>query len=151
MHAGPSVRGSVQVVGLLGLVAALCAMAIDHHVGTEASAGDDGFPVDPAMFAIAAVLCMATLAALFGWLVPRVRAAGPERCARVGLVLSALSVIPGIALLWVGVPFVVAGTGVALGLEGREGRRRIEATAAVVLGALLQVGGVLAYVVAAVV
>ena len=150
MYAVPSVRGRVDVAGLLGLAVAVCAMAIDHLVGTDRGEGDDGFPVDPAMFAISVALSVAAFALLFGWVVPRARAAGLERAARVGLVLSVLSVIPGIALLWVGIPLVVAGAGVSLGSEGRAGGRRVEATVAVVLGVVLQIAGLVAYLVAAI-
>ena len=133
-------------VGLLALLVAVGAMAIDHLVGTDRT-DDDGL-VDPAMFVISVVLSAGVAAVLFGWLVPRERASGPERAARSGLLCSIASVVPGIALLWVGVPFVVAGAGVALGLEGRRGARRVEATAAVVIGALAVVLGCLAYAVA---
>ena len=87
---------------------------------------------------------------LFGWLVPRERRHGPERAARSGLVCSIASVIPGLAFIWVGFPFVVAGAGLSLGVEGRRGTRRAEAGAAVVIGALMLVLGSVAYVVAAV-
>jgi hypothetical protein len=151
MYAVPSVRGRVDVAGLVALAVAGCAMAIDHLVGTDRGEGDEGFPVDPAMFAISVALSVAVFALLFAWVVPRARAAGPERTARVGLVLSALSVIPGIALLWVGIPFVLAGAGVSLGSEGRAGGRRVEAIAAVVLGAVVQIAGLVAYLLAAIV
>jgi hypothetical protein len=135
-------------VGLVALVVAAGAMAVDHLLGTSGGDGDD-FPVDPAMFGISIVLSVATAALLFGWLVPRERRLGPERAARSGLVCSVSSVVPGLALVWVGVPFVFAGAGVALGLEGRQGKRRREATAAVLVGALALVLGALDYLVAA--
>jgi hypothetical protein len=137
-----------RVIGLLALAVAVAAMTIDHLVGTE-DGDDDAFPVDPAMFAISVAVSLATAALLFGWLVPRERRRGPERAARSGLVCSVLSVIPGVAFLWVGFPFVVAGAGVALGLDGREGSRKIEAGVAVVVGALMLVLGAIAYLVAA--
>jgi hypothetical protein len=125
-------------------------MAIDHLFGNEGGGTDDDqFPVDPAMFAISVGLSLVVAAVLFGWLVPRERAAGPERAARSGLVCSVLSVVPGITLVWVGIPFVVAGVGVALGLEGRAGSRRMEATAAVSIGALVLTLGTVSYLLAA--
>ena len=137
---------NVVLVGIVALVVAVGAMAIDHLVGTE-RADDDGL-VDPTMFAISAVLSLAFAAVLFGWLVPSELGKGPERAARSGFVCSVASVVPGIAFIWVGFPFVVAGAGLALGLDGRRGRRRIEAAAAVGIGALVLVLGAAAYVVA---
>lgn len=60
---------------------------------------------------------------------------------------SALAVIPGLALIWLGLPFVLAGSGIALGLVGRGGERRGRATAAVVIGAGILVLGPAAYAV----
>jgi hypothetical protein len=139
---------NVVLVGIVALVVAVGAMAIDHLVGTE-RADDDGL-VDPTMFAISVSVSLAIAAFLFGWLVPRETRKGPERAARSGLVCSVASVVPGIAFIWVGFPFVVAGAGLALGLDGRRGARRTEAGVAIVLGALVLVLGALAYVVAVV-
>ncbi len=146
---GPPARGdsNVPLVGLVAILVAVGAMAVDHLIGTERT-DDDGL-VDPTMFAISLVLSLSVAAVLFGWLVPRERRNGPERAARSGLVCSIASVIPGLAFVWVGFPFVVAGAGLALGLEGRGGTRRTEAGAAVVIGALVLVLGFVAYVVAA--
>ena len=123
-------------------------MAIDHLLGTERTDGDG--LVDPAMFVISVGLSLAVAAVLFGWLVPRERSKGPERSARSGLVCSIASVVPGVAFVWVGFPFVVAGAGLALGFEGRRGARRVEAGAAVAIGGLALVVGTVAYAVAAV-
>lgn len=136
------------LVGLVALLVAIGAMAIDHLVGTDRT--DEEGLVDPAMFAISVGLSLAVAAFLFGWLVPRETSRGPERAARSGLVCSVVSVIPGIALLWVGFPFVVAGAGLALGLEGRGSGRRFESRAAMAIGGLVLVLGAAAYVVAAV-
>jgi hypothetical protein len=135
-------------VGVVALLVAVGTMALDHLIGTERS-DDDGL-VDPPMFVISTVLSLAAAAVLFGWLVPRERTRGPERAARSGLACSIACVVPGIAFVWVGVPFVVAGAGLALGLEGRRGARRAEASVAVALGGLVLVVGSLAYVVAVV-
>jgi hypothetical protein len=137
-----------RLVGAVALVVSAGAMAVDHLIGTERSDDETG-PVDPAMFGISIALSLATGAVLFAWLVPRERTRGPDRAARSGLLCSILSVVPGVALLWVGVPFVVAGAGVALGLDGRRGTRRLEAMVAVGIGTFLLVAGALAYLVAA--
>jgi cytochrome bd-type quinol oxidase subunit 2 len=137
-----SVEPNERIVAAVALLVAGGAMAIDHLLGT--SEGDDeGALADPAMFAIAIVLSIATAVLLFAWFVPRERGRGPERAARSGLLCSVLSIVPGF-------PFVIAGAGVALGLEGRGSRRRLEARAAVVVGSLLLVFGALGYLVAAV-
>jgi hypothetical protein len=133
-------------VGVLSLLVVSLTMAIDHLFGNESGGTDDDqFPVDPAMFAISVALSLVVAVVLFAWLVPRERAASRERAARSGLICSVLSVVPGITLVWVGVPFVVAGAGVALGLEGRAGPRRTEATAAVIIGALALTLGTVGY------
>jgi hypothetical protein len=138
---------SVLLVGLVAILVGLGAMAVDHLIGTERT-DDDGL-VDPTMFVISVVLSLAVAVVLFAWIVPRALRIGPERAARSGLVCSIASVIPGLAFVWVGFPLVVAGAGLALGLEGRRGTRRTEAAAAVVIVALVLVLGSVAYVVAA--
>jgi hypothetical protein len=138
-----------RVVGLVALAVAVGSMAIDHLVGTERGDDDSGL-VDPGTFAIAVVLSLAAAVILFGWLVPRLSGQGPERAARSGLVCSIASVVPGIAVIWLGVPFIVAGAGIALGLDGRSGARRVEATAAVAVGALVLALGSIGYLLAAV-
>ena len=127
--------------GVLAVLVALGAMAVDHLVGTEHEEGESGL-ADPTTFTITAVLSLATAALLLGVLVPRQRRAGPERAARSGFVCSALSVVPGVAVLWLGFPFVVAGAGVELGLEGLRGPRRGLALTPVALGAaVVTLGG----------
>ncbi len=73
---------------------------------------------------------------VFGFVIPRVKA-GPnpaERAARQGIVWSVLAVVPGVALIWLGVTFVLAEAGIALGLLGRRGERKRLATTATVVG-----------------
>ena len=139
---------NTRSVTLVALLVVVGTMSIDHLLGTDRSDGDG--LVDPWMFVVSLAVSLSLAALLFGWLVPRERARGPEREARSGLVCSISSVVQGVALLWLGVPFVAAGAGVALGLEGRRGARQVEATAAVVIGALVLVLGSVAYAVAAV-
>jgi hypothetical protein len=96
------------------------------------------------MFAISVALCGALAIALFGWLVPRVISKGHARAATTGLVCSALSVVPGVALLWLGLPFVTAGAGIALGAEGWRGRHW-QGAAAVAIGLAVVVLGLALY------
>jgi hypothetical protein len=138
----------VRIVVAGALAVAVGTIAIDHLVGTHRTDEDSGL-VDPATFAIALGLSLAAAATLFGWLVPRERERGPDRAARSGLACSMASIVPGLALFWLGVPFVVAGAGMALGFEGRAGTRRIEANAAIAIGALVLLLGAIGYLAAA--
>ena len=117
-------------------------MAIDHLVGTESD--DESGLADPSTFAISVVLSGALALVLFGWLIPRTLAKGRSRAATVGLVCSVLSVVPGIALLWLGLPFVSAGAGIALGMEGRR-EAHWRGVAAVALGLAVIVLGLALY------
>lgn len=112
------------------------AMAIDHLVGTEDEPGDDSGLADPAAFLISVAVSLILAALLFGIVVRRAARDDPDRAARKALACSLLAV-PAIALLFLGLPFPLAGAGIALGLLGREGDRRRTANAAVVVGALV--------------
>lgn len=125
-------------------------MAIDHLVGTEEEPGDDPGVADPAAFVISVVVSLALAALLFGIVVRRGAQDDPDRAARKAIACSILAV-PAIALLFLGLPFPLAGAGIALGLLGREGGRRRLATAAVAIGVLVIALGTGAYVAALVV
>ena len=122
-------------IGIAAALYAVAAMAYDHLV-----------PGDPGGFLIGTALSVVLAAALFAWLVPRAKTTA-ERAANTGLACSALAVIPGIALIWLGLPFVLAGSGIALGLVGRGGERSGRAAAAVLIGAGVLVLGAAAYAV----
>ena len=77
---------------------------------------------------------------LFGSLVPRAISGGPSRATTTGLICAVLSVVPGIALLWLGLPFVSAGAAVALGTEGSRDRRW-QGAAATAIGLMVIVLG----------
>ncbi len=119
-------------VGAVSTTLAVAAMAADHLL-----------PGDWPAFLISSGLCLAAAALLFLRVLPRLehRPDALERAAVVGLVLASLAIVPGIALLWLGFPIVVAGAGLALGLKGRDGRRRRLATAATAVGAVGVLGG----------
>ena len=140
--AAPPKPPRIRWIGVAALSVAVVAMAIDHLIGTEGD--DEGGLADPAMFAISVALCGALAIALFGWLVPRVISKGHARAATTGLVCSALSVVPGVALLWLGLPFVTAGAGIALGAEGWRGRHW-QGAAAVAIGLVVVVLGLALY------
>jgi hypothetical protein len=121
---------------------AVVAMAVDHLVGT---AGAPELFADPGTFALSVALSGAFALVLFGWLVPREVSKGPRRAATAGLVCAVGSVVPGLALLWLGLPFVSAGAAIALGLESRERELSTRATVAVILGIAVIVLGLALY------
>lgn len=134
-------------IGIAVAIVTVGAMAIDHLIGTEDEPGDDPGVADPAAFLISVALSLALTALLFGVVVGRATRGDPDRAAGKALACSLLS-IPAMAVLFLGVPFPLAGAGVALGLLAREGTRRRTATAAVAVGALVAALGVGAYVAA---
>jgi hypothetical protein len=120
-------------------------MAVDHLIGTEEEVGEEAGLADPGAFALGVLVSLVLVAVLFGLVVRRARE--PDTAARRAIVSSVLAV-PALALLFLGVQLPLAGAGLALGLRGREGRRRHLSTAAVVIGALVIALTVAAYAVA---
>jgi hypothetical protein len=120
-------------IGIAVTALAIVAMAFDHLDVL----GDD-FPADPAAFLISSALSLTIAAIAFGFVIPRVKADPdpPTRAAGHGFVWSVVAVIPGLGFVWLGVTFVLAGAGIALGLLGRRGNRKRLATAGVALGAV---------------
>jgi hypothetical protein len=118
-----------SVIGAAVTALALVAMVFDHLLG------DDPGLEDPVAFLISAALVLLTTGIVFGLVVPRAKAASnaSERAARDGLVVSVISFFT-IALIWLGVTFVVAGGAIALGLLGLGSQRRRWALAAIVVG-----------------
>jgi hypothetical protein len=129
----PERAATETLIGVAATVFAVAAMAYDHLV-----------PGDPGAFVIGSTLSIVLALALFLWLIPRLKRT-TTRAANAALTCSAIAVIPGVALLWLGLPFVLAGGGIALGLIGREGERRGRATAAVIAGAAVLALGAAAY------
>jgi hypothetical protein len=133
-----------NVLGLGGFVVATAAMGVDHLLGTDPDPDESGL-VDPAAFVISVVASLLITAVLFLRVVPRTIARGTDRAAVIGLTLSVLACVPGLGLLWLGVPFPIAAAGCALGLAGRDGTRRALGTSAVGLGATFIVLGAALY------
>lgn len=123
-------------------VLAIAAMAVDHLLG------DDPGLEDPRTFLIACAVTLAVAALVFGGIVPRAKAA--ERAGRDGLILSIVAIVPGIATLWLGPPFAIAGGGLALGLYAWQRTRDRRGATAILLGALMLCFGTVAYLVQAV-
>jgi peptidoglycan/LPS O-acetylase OafA/YrhL len=114
-------------IGAAVTALAVVAMAFDHL------RGDDPGWEDPPAFFISVAICLAVAIGLFGFLIPRLRR-DPDRAAKWGLGVGIFSVL-SVALIWLGVPWIVGGSAIALGLIGRAGNRARLATAAIVLGA----------------
>jgi uncharacterized membrane protein YdcZ (DUF606 family) len=131
-----------ETIGLAVTGLAIAAMAIDHLLE-----GGGGFDADPAGFLVASGLSLALAWYLFGRVVPRAAAdAVPEvRAARDALRCAIVTVL-SLPAMWLGVPFVLAGAGIALGLFGRRGEDRRRAVAAIVIGALVLLAGTADYV-----
>jgi hypothetical protein len=110
-------------------------MAVDHLA-----------PDDLPAFLLSSGVSVALAAVLFGWVVPRTKASasGPELAASRGLICGVLAVV-SIVVLWLGVPFVLGGAAIALGLLGRTGKRRRLAATAVVIGTGVVLVGAGAY------
>lgn len=124
----PMARFSPQTaIGWLVAVLAVGAMALDHLSGGDTIA-----------FVATSAVALAFAAAIFGYLIPRTKAnaASSTAAAKRGLVCSLLAVL-SLPTLFVGLPFVLGGGGVALGLLGRNGNSARLATAAVVIGAIV--------------
>jgi hypothetical protein len=125
-------------IGIAVAALAVAAMAVDHLLG------DDPGLEDPFTFLLGSGLSLAVAAIVFAGVVPRAKAAGAERAARRALVCSVLSVV-ALPLVWLGLPFPLAGGGIALGLTGRDGQRRRRATAAIGIGAIVLLLGTAGY------
>ena len=128
------------------------AMAIDHLIGTDDEPGDRPGLADPPAFLIQCgppLRSPSAGASLRRLVVRRAAQADPDSAAT--RPLCSLLAVPLLALLFLSLPFPLAGAGIALGLLGREGTRRRIATAAVAIGALQVALGAGAYVVALIV
>jgi ABC-type dipeptide/oligopeptide/nickel transport system permease component len=134
------------IVALTVSALMVVAMAIDHLVGTESDPDEESGLADPGAFVLSVTLSLALTALLFGVVVRRARNEPADAAVR-GIVCSAPA-IPAVVLAFLGLPYPLAGAGIALGLHGREGRRRRLASAAVAIGALVVTAITVGYVLA---
>ena len=121
-------------IGIAVSAIAVVAMVFEHVL--------DGDP-SPEAFLLSAGLSLALAAVVFGRIVPRVKEA-PDvavRAAKRGVVIGVLSVL-SLALLWLGLPYPLAGGALSLGLLGRGGERRRLAAVAIVVGVVVLLVGV---------
>lgn len=141
---GPPARERVSRETMIGIGAsalAVFAMAVDHLLEDGG-----GFAADPAAFGIGVGLSLALAAVVFGRVVSRARAVGPESAAKRAIVCSLLAAVGLVTLLWLGLPIVLGAGGMALGLIGRRGERRRLALAAIAVGVIVVGLGTSAYV-----
>ncbi len=94
------------------------------------------------MFLVASLLILALAALAFGRTCHGIDAG---REARDDVVISAVAVVPGIATLWLGLPFVLGGGAIALGLAAQKRQAGPLALITVALGALILSFGIGAY------
>jgi hypothetical protein len=132
-------RLSWPTAGAIGATAlAIVAMFFDHMLDIE-----EPFPADWPAFAISVALILVLAAIVFGVVVRRTTSSPDhaDLAGKRGLVCSILSVL-ALPAIWLGLPFVLAGGGVTLGALGRHGRRRRLAVAAIAIGVIVLVLGI---------
>jgi hypothetical protein len=113
---------------------ALLAMAVDHLIGTEPDeGGEENTFAEPGVFVGTAVGALIVTLLLFRYIVRRT---DPDRAGTQAITCGLLAIL-ALPLLFLAVPFPLAGAGLALGLIGREGRRRGLATAGTAIGAVV--------------
>lgn len=133
-------RGTLPI-GLGAVIIALALMAWDHLIGNQRGT-DDAFPVDAPTFFLTAGLIVVAAIVVFGLTVPR-SIKNPERVHRAALIHGVVALVLAVPASWLGFPIVVAGGAIALGLRALDGPHRREAIAAIVLGAVVVVFGIL--------
>jgi hypothetical protein len=126
--------------GVLVLIAAL--LAWDHLIGNEGDSGD-AFPVDLGAFVLSFALVLALALLVFGILVPRALHAEGS-VARYALIMAAVAVVTAPFLTWLGLPQVLAGGGLVLGLAARATGHSRAGTVAAVLSLVVLVFGIAA-------
>lgn len=135
-HAATSIYGVSRETRIgLGVGAlAVAGMFVDHML-----AEDGGMAADPGGFALTFAVSLALTAIVFGHVVPQAKASPDrvQRATKAGFVSSLLAVPALLTSLWLGLPFALAGGGIALGLLGREGGGGRRATAAIVIGGIV--------------
>jgi hypothetical protein len=136
-----SVRSTWYVAsGVLVLITAL--LAWDHLIGNEGDSAD-AFPVDLGAFVLSIALVLALALLVFGILVPRALHA-EGRVARYALIMAAAAVVTAPFLTWLGLPQVLAGGGLVLGLAARASGHSRAGTVAAVLSLVALVFGIAA-------
>ena len=94
--------------------------------------------LDWAGFAAGALVVLGGAAFVFGRLVAT-RRNSPDRAGTTALVVGVVAVVSVPLTLWLGLPWVLAGGAIALGVDGRAGRHRGRALGGICLGVLVLV------------
>lgn len=132
----PLQRRTIYAAGVAAAFVTLVALAIANFVSVDA--GEQGGGSE---FVISAAISLAVAAALFGWYIPRAgRPAG-------GGLVTGLLALASVAVFWSGLPFVLGAAGAVLGWTGRARDEKPVATAALLIGVLAFVLGVVAVVI----
>ena len=93
---------------------------------------------------VVTLVCLAILAWMVLWLLPRERAAAPARTQRTALILGGLALIACV-VFWTGLPIPIGVGALALGLSLREApASRVKGTVAAALGAFAMVASFVA-------
>lgn len=129
-------------IGLGAVLIAVALMAWDHLVGNQRGTRDP-FPVDPTTFLLSLGLILVAAVIVFGVTVPR-SMKNSERIHRAAIIHSTAAVVLALPGSWLGFPIVLAGGGIAMGVRALDGPHRRIAIAAVALGVLVVLFGVLA-------
>ena len=122
-----------------GIGVGVSAMAVVAMLFEHVLDGDSA----PSAFLLSAGVSLALAAVVFGRVVPRAKASATagEWAAKRGIACSLLAVL-ALPALWLGLPYPLAGGGIALGLLGRGGERRRLAAVAIAVGAVVLLVGV---------
>jgi hypothetical protein len=114
------------------LLLAVALMAWDHLWGNQ-DGSTESFPVDPLAFGLSSGLVLAAAALVFRVTVPRA-ARVPDHVHRGALWHSGAAAALALPASWLGFPVVIAGGGIALGIQALAGPHQRLAFAAILLG-----------------
>ena len=120
---------------------AIALMAWDHLWGNQRGS-EDSFPVDAGTFFLSLGLIAVAAVVVFGVTVPR-SIRHPDTIHRAAVIHGVVAVVSAIPASWLGLPVVVAGGAIALGVRALDGPHRRVAITAIALGALVMAFGIL--------
>ena len=128
-------------VAMVATLLAIALMAWDHLWGNQRGS-EDSFPVDAGTFFLSLGLIAVAAVVVFGVTVPR-SITNPDGIHRAAVIHGVVAVVLAIPASWLGLPVIVAGGAIALGVRALDGPHRRIAIAAIALGALVMAFGIL--------